>query len=102
MDFALEAFIHHGAHNDVGIRIDNLVDHFRGGGHVLEGHVFAAADIDHTTLGTVDAGRFQQGAAHRRLSRLESAGAAGSHTDAEQGCAGASHHRSHVGEVNVH
>ena len=56
MDLPFQAFVHNGTDNDVGVGIDHVIDAFRGGGHVLKGHVLAAADVDHTALGAVNAG----------------------------------------------
>ena len=102
VDLALEFFVDHGAHNDVGIGIHHVVNHLGGGGHVLEGHVLAAADVDHAAFGAVDAGRFQQGATHGCLGGFAGPGAARAHANAQEGGAGIGHHRTHVGKVDVH
>ena len=70
MDLTLKAVIHHGPHDDVGVGIHHVVDHLRGGGHVFEGHVAAAADVDHAAPGPVDPRRFQQRAGHGGLGGL--------------------------------
>ena len=56
MDLPFQAFVHNGTDNDVGVGIDHVIDAFRGGGHVLKGHVLATADVDHTALGSVNPG----------------------------------------------
>ena len=87
--------------DDVSVGSGRVLDVLHGRGRILETD-FPAQDIDQDGLAAVDVDIFQQGRTDGSLGRLDRAALTLGPAGAHHGLAHALHHRTHVGEIEVH